>query len=133
MAGDYRKRYICWSLQICTGGWGYTMLEVFWRGYSHISMYIAGGIGLWLLIRIATLNMHIVNNILLGGLCITILELICGCVVNLWLGLRIWDYSYEAVHFLGQICPRYTLLWILLCSVTIPFCRIAIRKKSSSN
>jgi uncharacterized membrane protein len=122
------KKYACWCLQLFTGGAGYGMLEVLWRGYTHISMFIAGGLCFWLLIRIAKLNYHIISNILLGGLCVTGVEFVFGCVVNLWLRMGVWDYSAERFHFMGQVCVRYTLLWILLCTVTIPFCKLFIRK-----
>lgn len=54
------------------------------------------------------------QQILIGTCVITILEFMTGCVVNLWLGWNVWDYSGMPGNILGQICPQYMLLWIPL-------------------
>ena len=41
-------------------------------------------------------------------------EFYTGCLVNLRLGWNVWDYSAERLNLLGQICPRFALLWLLL-------------------
>ena len=43
---------------------------------------------------------------------ITVLEFCTGCIVNLWLGWGVWDYSGMPGNILGQICPQYMLLWL---------------------
>ena len=35
------------------------------------------------------------------------------------LGLGVWDYSHLAGNILGQICPQFTLLWLVLSVVGI--------------
>ena len=55
----------------------------------------------------------------LGGLAITAGELATGAVLNLWLGLGIWDYSDQWGNLLGQICPLYAALWCLLAGPVI--------------
>lgn len=50
---------------------------------------------------------------------ITVLEFICGCIVNLWLKLGVWDYSNIPFNFLGQICPLFSFLWIFVGAVAI--------------
>ena len=74
------------------------------------------------------LGKHRKNGILFGGLMgaavITLVELFVGCIVNIWLGLKIWDYSDQKGNILGQICPLYTLFW---CILSIPVSRICIR------
>ncbi|WP_195640663.1 putative ABC transporter permease [Flavonifractor plautii] len=42
-----------------------------------------------------------------------------GLVLNVWLGLGVWDYSHLAGNILGQICPQFTLLWLVLSVVGI--------------
>ena len=42
----------------------------------------------------------------------TALEFLTGCLVNLWLGWGVWDYSGLSGNILGQICPQYFLLWV---------------------
>ena len=55
----------------------------------------------------------------LGGLAITAGELLAGLVLNVWLGLGIWDYSGQWGNLWGQICPLYTGLWCLLAGPVI--------------
>lgn len=45
---------------------------------------------------------------------ITVVELAAGVVLNIWLGLGIWDYSAMQGNLLGQICPQFFLVWIAL-------------------
>lgn len=50
---------------------------------------------------------------------ITVLEFVTGCIVNLWLGWQIWDYSELPFNLMGQICLYFFLLWILFSIVGI--------------
>ena len=51
---------------------------------------------------------------------VTAAELAAGVVLNLWLGLGVWDYSQMPGNLLGQICPQFALLWWGLCFLFIP-------------
>lgn len=51
---------------------------------------------------------------------ITATELVAGLMLNVWLGLRIWDYSNLPMNFMGQICLWYSALWYVLSLVFIP-------------
>ena len=51
---------------------------------------------------------------------VTVTELAAGCVLNLWLGLDIWDYSDLPLNLLGQICLPFSLVWWALCLIFIP-------------
>ena len=44
----------------------------------------------------------------------TAAELVAGLILNVWLGLGIWDYSGLWGNLWGQICPRFALLWCVL-------------------
>ena len=50
---------------------------------------------------------------LVCGTAITAAELAAGLVLNVWLGLGVWDYSGLWGNFLGQVCPQFWLLWCL--------------------
>ena len=50
---------------------------------------------------------------------ITVIELTTGLILNVWLGLNVWDYSNMPGNFLGQICPQFTVLWFFLSAVGI--------------
>ena len=49
-----------------------------------------------------------------GAAVVLAVEFASGCVLNLWLGLGVWDYSGLPGNVLGQICPAFGLLWFLL-------------------
>ena len=105
------------SALFMTGGALYFLFETLWRGYSHWTMFVLGGL---CFVLVGGLNeflpweMPLVRQMLLGGLIITVGELLTGIVVNLWLGWNVWDYSLLPGNLWGQICPQYSLLWVLL-------------------
>lgn len=105
------------------GGVGYYSLEVVFRGYSHISMGICGGVCLLFIYRMnrRMRKKRLALRALGGASIITVIEFICGCIVNLWLGLRVWDYSHLPLNLFGQICLPFSVLWFFLC---FPICAI---------
>jgi len=58
-------------------------------------------------------------QMLISALMITALEFLTGCIVNLWLGWQVWDYSKLHVQLLGQISLKSSVIWFLLSSVGI--------------
>ncbi len=48
---------------------------------------------------------------------ITAAEFAAGCILNLGLGLAVWDYSDMPFQLLGQICLPYSILWAVLAMV----------------
>ena len=55
----------------------------------------------------------------IGAAVVTVLEFFSGVILNLWLGLGIWDYSGQPLNLLGQICALYSILWIPLAAVAV--------------
>lgn len=51
---------------------------------------------------------------------VTVTELAAGLVLNVWMGLGIWDYTDLPFNLLGQICPQYAVVWWGLCFIFIP-------------
>ncbi len=109
------------SVFIC-GGFAYGLVEIAARGFTHISMGLLGGAAMCLI--------HIMNEgtrtplRLFGALCvsavfITCCELITGEIVNVKMGLNVWDYSMMPMNFDGQICLPFTLLWFALSAVGV--------------
>ena len=45
---------------------------------------------------------------------ITVTELITGLILNVWLGLNVWNYSGLPFNFMGQICLQFSALWFVL-------------------
>lgn len=104
------------------GGITYVLIELAWRGYSHISMFILGALCFVLLGGInefLSWELGFVWQMLIGAGIVTILELIVGIVVNVWLGLEVWDYSNLPFNFMGQICLPFSFAWTLLSGVAI--------------
>ena len=104
------------------GGITYVLIELAWRGYSHISMFILGAFCFVLLGGINEFlpwEFGFVWQMLIGAGIVTILELIVGIVVNVWLGLEVWDYSNLPFNFMGQICLPFSFAWTLLSGVAI--------------
>ena len=97
------------------GGEVYVLLEMAWRGHSHWTMFLLGGIcflALGLINEVIPWEMPLWIQVLIGACIVTALEFLAGCVVNLWLGWGVWDYSGLPGNIPGQICPQYFLLWI---------------------
>ena len=100
-----------------TGGFAYGGIEIITRGFSHISMFVAGGL---CFVFIGLLNdflgekMSFLSLMFLSALIITAVEFITGIIVNVWLKLDVWDYSYLPYNLKGQICLLFTNLWFLL-------------------
>ena len=92
------------------GGGAYVGLECLWRGYSHGSMFAAGGVCFLLLGQVRRTPALI--RPILGAAVITGVELVTGLLVNQ--NYQVWDYRRNPGNFLGQICPAYTLLWLPL-------------------
>ena len=92
------------------GGSGYVGLELLWRGRSHISMFLAGGVCFLLLGWIGKARFSPSAKCLLGAVAITTVELLAGLLANR--DYRVWDYRQMPYNFLGQICLSYSLLWI---------------------
>ena len=106
------------SMQVYLGGaLGYGLLELLWRGRTHWTMLLTGG-ACFLIIyhlndKLAEKSLWV--KCMAGAFIITALELAVGSIVNLALGWNVWDYSRLPLHFMGQICLVYSLMWFLLC------------------
>ncbi len=113
-----------------TGAVLYYSIEVIWRGYSHILMAILGGICFLLLYLMERFfpKIPILLYCILGGVIITLLELISGELLNNSLGLDIWDYSRLPLNFRGQICLLFSFFWCLISYPAFYLARIMMTK-----
>ena len=97
------------------GGCAYALIEILWRGYTHWSMFLAGGLCFAWLYALATRTpLPLPAQCALGALIITGVEFFTGCVVNIALGWKVWDYSRFRFNLMGQICLPYVGAWFLL-------------------
>lgn len=99
-----------WAL----GGSIYYLLEMGFRGFSHWSMFVVGGLalcfctyqgeamhwteGLWI---------QLIRSVVF----VTALEFITGILVNKYFHLAVWDYSDQPFNLWGQICIPFMILF----------------------
>lgn len=106
----------------CIGGVLYMVVELLWRGRTHWTMGALGGL---CFVIIGLLNerlpweMPLSVQALAGAAVVTAAELVAGVVLNLWLGLHIWDYSGLPFNLWGQICLWYSMLWVPLSAAAV--------------
>lgn len=125
MAVGSAERYVCGdgglgmeAILFLFGGQAYIWIEILWRGHSHWSMFILGGL---CFVIMGLLNEYripwhwcLLRQAVVSACIITVFEFITGCVVNLLLKWDVWDYSGLPFNLCGQVCLYYFLLWIPL-------------------
>lgn len=100
----------------------YMSIEIAYRGFTHWTMGIVGGL---CFLIIGGLNnyidwgMPVIKQGIIGGIVVTVLELIAGLILNIWLKLNIWDYSAVPLNLWGQICFPFSCLWCILSIVAV--------------
>ena len=99
-----------------TGALVYMTIEILWRGHTHWTMGIIGGIVLILvgLINEFDRDIPLLVQAPLASIIITSLEYISGYVLNIKLGLNIWDYSHMPLNVDGQVCLPASILWMFV-------------------
>lgn len=104
------------------GGIIYHYIEMLWRGYSHPTMFFLGGL---CFLAIGGINefipwdMGLLWQSIIGACLVTALEFITGIIVNIWLGLGVWDYSKLPFNILGQICLPFFFAWMAVSVIAI--------------
>ena len=103
--------------KICFGGALYYVMEIMYRGYSPISMFLLGGL--------CFLGCGFINKGLGPEVCawkkmivcmviITIGEFVTGIFVNEYMHLGVWTYRGIPFEVMGQICLPYMIMWFFL-------------------
>ena len=108
-------------------GMVYFVIEGIWRipkgGYANISMLAVGGLCGLLIGSINQIpkfyNMSVWRQAVIGTVIVLIIEYIAGYILNIKMGLDIWDYSDMYFNVNGQICLEFGLLWFLLMPAAI--------------
>lgn len=116
------KKFLKYLILTVFGGLVYFLIEVGWRGYSHWTMFLLGGLcflTVGLLNEVLPWEMDFEKQACIGGIIITVLEFITGVIVNIWLKWGVWDYTVLPFNILGQVSLPFTLIWILLSGVII--------------
>jgi hypothetical protein len=95
------------------GGVTYMLIEIAWRGYTHWSMGILGGVCFVLVGLLDEVQQHppLIVQMAQGAVICTVLELLAG--------LDVWDYSSVPGNLMGQVCPQFTIAWAALSAVAV--------------
>lgn len=105
-----------------TGGGIYNLVEIMYRGNTHWTMFIVGGLCFlcigWIN-EFLSWSLALWKQMLIGGTIITVIEFLSGCIINLWLGWNVWDYSHVPLNILGQICLPFFFAWVGLSLIGI--------------
>ena len=116
------KRLSEYLFLLVVGGTLYYGFEMIFRGFSHWTMFLLGGIclifcaqqGIWTRWREPLWKQV--------GWCIifvTACEFITGIIVNKFLRWNVWDYTGLPFQFMGQICLPFVIIFSGLCAVGI--------------
>lgn len=104
------------------GGTSYYFIEILWKGHSHWSMFVLGGICfvlIGLINEFFSWEMKLWKQQLIATIIITTLEFITGYIVNIKLDWNVWSYENLRFNLLGQISLQYSILWFFLSAVAI--------------
>ncbi len=126
------KRFICLFV---IGGVAYNRLERLWRGYSHWSMFLLGGLCFHLIGYVTALFRRrscLVRAVACSAV-VTAAEFLSGCLLNLRWKLGVWDYSRMFGNVRGQICLPYSVLWGALSLLVAPLYRLLNRRLLKGN
>lgn len=121
-----------WILSMLLWTWGgavYFLLEVAWKTIRGEPERIS-----WTMLILAVILCILVERAgaelpwevplwlqaLACAVLVTLTELAAGLILNVWLGLDVWDYSHLWGNLWGQICPQFALIWWALCLAFIP-------------
>lgn len=111
-----KQKHIEECMMFSAGAVVYTAAELLWRGHTHWTMTVTGGICA-LLIHLANRAMKdrpLSLRCLAGSGIITGMEFAVGCLVNCLLDWSVWDYSSMPFNIMGQICPLYSAMWFFI-------------------
>jgi uncharacterized membrane protein len=110
------------------GALGYGGIEILWRGHTHWTMLVTGGVCFTLLYLVANFSHDALwKKWIMGAFIITAAEFVAGTIVNLHLGWNVWDYSHHSFNLMGQICPLFTFFWFLLSIPGVWLCQLIYR------
>ena len=114
------------------GAIGYMAIELLWRGRTHWSMSLAGGLSFMGMGEISRRfkKRCLFTKALISAALITFIELIFGILFNILLKKNVWDYSNMPLNFKGQICLVYSIFWIFLSLLFIPIAGKICNKQS---
>ena len=104
-----------WAL----GGTIYYAIELTFRGFSHWSMFLLGGLCFLFFWWQSRCNDPMWIQVIRCTLFVISGEFITGIIVNKWLDWAVWDYSSQPYNLFGQICLPFAIIFSGLCAAGI--------------
>ncbi len=104
------------------GGTIYYSFELIFRGFSHWTMFVLGGICMMFFAfqgRAVGWSEALWKQVIRCTVFVIACEFITGIIVNKWLGLSVWDYSNQPFHLFGQVCLPFAVIFSGLCAAGI--------------
>lgn len=89
------------------------------RGLARGPICPIYGVGMCLSVLLLGSVRSFVLLILLSMAVATLVEFALGYLSHRILGHRLWDYTEEKGNILGYVCPRFSLIWGIICASVI--------------
>lgn len=118
----FYKKLLEYGFLWLVGGSFYYSFEMVFRGFSHWSMFVLGGVCLMFIAyqgRAVNWQEPLWKQIIRCTLFVIASEFITGIIVNKWLNLEVWDYSEQPFQLFGQICLPFAVIFSGLCALGI--------------
>lgn len=116
------KEFLKYLFLYMFGGTAYCTIEMLFRGYTYFSMFVVGGICFLIcgtLNEVCSWDVLLWHQMFVCSVAITVIEYIAGMILNVVLGLEIWDYSNMPLNLHGQICVPFMIAWFFLSAAGI--------------
>lgn len=116
------KILVKYAVLLIIGGAAYCGIEMLWRGHTHWTMFLVGGLCFIFCGSINELfdwDMLIWKQMLICAIGITVIEFVSGVIINIVFKLNVWDYSNLPFNVLGQVCLLFSVLWFGLSFIAI--------------
>ena len=107
---------------LALGGCIYYSFELIFRGFSHWTMFLLGGVCfLFFYIQGAATNWSdpLWLQTLRATIFVVSLEFTTGIIVNKFLNMNVWNYERMPFHLFGQICLPFAIIFSGLCVIGI--------------
>ena len=122
------RKIMEYSGVFAAGGVIYVFIELLFRGYSHWTMAIVGGLAVLSLYSISAMKECTWKKWIMDTAVILAIEFVAGIIINILLGWRVWDYSKYRFNLYGQICLPFALCWLGLSIPANALCGFVRRK-----
>ena len=116
------RKLVKFLILLSSGGLIYVLIEFLYRGRSHWSMFLVGGICFVLIGGLNNWfpwNWSILRQMGISSAIVTAVEFVSGILLNMVLNLDVWDYSNMPFNIYGQICLPFTVIWFFLSFLAI--------------